>query len=138
MEKSLLGKRENRIFYFVNVGVVLVSALFILYGFRGMQKQLAKITSGSVLLSPFALKTLGFLVLGGIFGFLVLRFLSVSPQKKTDALQKSHKKFLVLAWIFYFLAFSLLVLEEWALNRFPIDQPEVVYFTLLNIQGEIV
>ncbi len=35
----------------------------------------------------------------------------------------------------YFFSFSLLVLSDWALIRFPLDQIATVYYTLSNIQG---
>ena len=53
---------------------------------------------------------------------------------KINLIQKNKAKiyFLIIAWLLYFCSLSLLILKKWALNRFPIDNPETVYFVLGN------
>lgn len=136
----------------MNVMILLISGIIMLYALRGsIQQRLALFKDFSFDTLKFIVKTAVFLFAGFFISFLIFKFAtdfqsSVSEQtvQKSDLKDESVKSknskskksvMLILSWIFYFISLSLLVLKRWAVVRFPIDEIEVVYFTLKNIRG---
>ena len=138
----------------MNVMILLISGIIMLYALRGsIQQRLALFKDFSFDTLKFIVKTAVFLFAGFFISFLIFKFAtdfqsSVSEQtvQKSDLKDESVKSknskskksvMLILSWIFYFISLSLLVLKRWAVVRFPIDEIEVVYFTLKNIRGGV-
>ncbi len=128
--------KKYRLFYAVHIAVVLLASLFIFYGLKGsIQERLESLQSFSSHTIKLLVETGVFLLFGTFFALLSFRFLNVIPARKPESKNTSQNALLVLAWLFYFIALTLLVLKRWADKRFPMEQPEIVYFTLSHLQG---
>ena len=129
-----MSNKKHSTFYIVNTTVLLLSAFVILCGLRGsIQERLGYFQDFSILTVKFILKSFGTLFFSCAIIILAIKILKPVPENPS---QKKKKIFFLLSGYFlYFIALSLLVLKKWATNRFPMDQPEVVYFTLTHIQG---
>ena len=111
-------------FHFVQTTVLLLAAFLILCGIKdgGMQRRLGYLLSPSLKTVKFVAKTALFFIIGYAASFSALRLLRVSP-----AGGKRPRTVL--------LALSLLALKAWADGRFPIEDAEIVVFTLANVRG---
>lgn len=109
--------------------IALISFYILLCGIRGsIQDRIDLFKNFSFDTIKFILKTIIYF----IFTILFMSFLG--HNLKINLIQKNKAKiyFLIIAWLLYFCSLSLLILKKWALNRFPIDNPETVYFVLGN------
>lgn len=128
--------KKHSAFYIVNTIVLLLSAFVILCGLRGsIQERLGYFQDFSILTVKFILKSFGTLFFSCAIIILAIKILKPVPENPSQKKKKIF--FLLLGYFLYFIALSLLVLKKWATNRFPMDQPDVVYFTLTHIQGGV-
>ena len=120
-------------FHFVQTTVLLLAAFLILCGIKdgGMRRRLGYLLSPSLKTVKFVAKTALFFIIGYAASFSALRLLRVSPAGG----KRPRTALLALGWTLYFLALSLLALKAWADGRFPIEDAEIVVFTLANVRG---
>ena len=140
-------------FHFVHTTVLLLAAFLILFYMKGgiLSKleyllnsssamtapviketfRLISFSEGKLRLAKFAMATAIFLIVGYAASFSALRLLRVSPAGG----KRPRTALLALGWTLYFLALSLLALKAWADGRFPIEDAEIVVFTLANVRG---
>lgn len=127
-------KKEKKLFL-TNVAIVLLASLLALYGLRGgILEKLDGFLYFSTSTIEFIFLTILFLLFSFVFALGALNVLNAKIIEVSDS--KLKLSFLIVGWILYFLSLSLLVLKEWALGRFPMNQPIVVYFTLTKLTTE--
>ena len=121
------------LFYIINLSVIILSSLLFLYAFKnGIQSRIALLKDFSPRTIQFLIKTIAFILFGYFSSFVIFTILKIHPVE-----YKSDKKsliFLSFGWILFCLGFFALVLKDWAMNRFPLDQPEIVWHTLNNLK----
>jgi len=120
-------------YYFSNIAIVLFSMLFVFWGVKGsVQERLLVFKEGGIASLKLGLQTVILLVAGIIFSLLILKVLKLEADEKSN---KHRICFLIIGWVFYFVGLLLLVAKKWAQDRFPMHTPEIVYFTLKNVEG---
>lgn len=121
---------SNKKFYLSTISIFTISSLLFLYAFRGsLQFRIELLSNFSNLTLKLIIKTVLYFIIFIFVAFLIYKIFRIYISRKRNY------KFLLAGWIMYFFSFSLLVLTDWALIRFPLDQIATVYYTLSNIQG---
>ena len=131
-----MKNKQHKNFLFINITLLLTASFIILCGIIGLFRKNLHIFFSTHYVIIFFL-SFCFFCAGFLFFFLCIKLLKIKPDI-TPEYKKSKILFLIIGYVFYFIALFLLVLKQWGIDRFPIDQPEIVYFTLLNINGAVI
>lgn len=128
-----LNKKSTLKFYIINVTIILLASLLVIYSIRAsIQEKLNIYKSFSFQTIKFTIKNILFLICGYIFVFFNVKIFSVKPF--ISDFSKKQKALLFSSFFIYFLSMVMLILKNWAINRFPMDQIEIVIYTLKNLQ----
>ncbi len=126
--------KEDRNFYLPNI-VVILSSFYLL-----VILNLLKLCRKVALFGGFSLKTalpiiILLLLLPGVAVLfrVIIKQLDIKPLKIPT---KARTNLLVLGWFLYFLNLILFFAETWALDRFPMQEPLIVFFTLTDVGGD--
>ena len=129
--------KKNFLFYLLNSILVYISGQLIFFGLNGSyQKRIKLITEFNSASFKYIFTGIVLFVLFLSFCILLFWLIKIQPFKQIEP-KKIKKGFLISGWVIFFICFTLLAAKQWALTRFPIDQPDLVYFTLTNIQGTV-
>lgn len=127
-------KISSKQFIIINILVILISIILIFYGIDGsIQERINILKSFSIPSIKLVIKTIALLFLGFIFLALFFQLLKVSPTTTTS---KSKYWLLIISWILYFISLTLLLAKRWAEDRFPMQQPEIIFLNAINYNGE--
>lgn len=132
-----VNNKKQMMFFTVNAAVFLLAGYFILISCRGsFFRRLASFKYFTPDTLKFIVKT-GCFFAGGFIIWLVLFILLKTTPVSDESLLSSKKPrhLLFVGWRFYFAGLLMVMLKGWAMARFPMDEPEFVYYTLMNLQG---
>lgn len=125
---------EQKKFLHLNILLLLVSSLLIFYGINGsIQERLLAFSSFSISSLKILVQTAGIITAGFCFFLVFFKIAKVSPLSISS---KKKLPLLITGWIFYFMSISLLLAKRWAEVRFPMEQPDIIFFNILNYKGE--
>lgn len=127
--------KKNLLFYILySTFIIIVAGSILVLCNNDMNELLqAFFPAPNALAMDYIVKILFLLVFSIVLIIGVIAILGIKPETS------EHKKtgFLVAGIVFYFIAFLLLMVTLWSLTRFPMDQPEIVFFGLININGPV-
>lgn len=134
--ESIWNRIKSKIFY---LNVILIYCLFMFFGTKGsIQERLELFTSFSMETVRFLIRCIIILFAGNIFFLTLFEILNIRPLPSDQLTQTQKKnKYFIISILLFFLSIFLHVIKRWAIDRFPVDQPDIVYFTLTNIQGHV-
>ena len=125
---------SSKKFIILNILIILISSILIFYGIDGsIQERINILKDFSIPSIKLILKTLVLLFVGFIFLFSSFQILKVSP---ITYISKNKYWLLIISWILYFISLTLLLAKRWAEDRFPMQQPEIIFLNAINYNGE--
>lgn len=137
--KNIRCDTNQKKFFTVNAIVLLIASFFLVLSCcSALFNRPALFYPFSHDTLKFIVKTLSFFLIGCIVLRLLFTLLKITPIRDEGALPCSKKKFrhaFAWGWRFYFVAFLTALLKGWAIKRFPMDEPELVYYTTIHLQG---
>ena len=122
---------NDKHFLNLNILILIISSILIFYGIdESIQESIIILKSFSFASLLLIFKTVLLALTICIFIFFILRIFKATPIKHTS---KHKYSLLILCWILYFISLTLILAKKWAEDRFPMQQPEIIFPNLLHI-----
>lgn len=122
---------NDKHFLNLNIIILIISSILIFYGIdESIQESIIILKSFSFASLLLIFKTVLLALTICIFIFFILRIFKATPIKYTS---KHKYSLLILCWILYFISLTLILAKKWAEDRFPMQQPEIIFPNLLHL-----
>ena len=122
---------NDKHFLNINIIILIISSILIFYGIDdSIQESIIILKSFSFSSLLLIIRTVLLALTIYIFLFFILRIFKATPIKHTS---KHKYSLLILCWILYFISLTLILAKKWAEDRFPMQQPEIIFPNLLHI-----
>ena len=125
---------KEKLFLYLNILLLVFSSILIFYGIDGsIQERIHLLYPVSLTSFKLLFQTFGLLILGFLFLFVVFKLINARP-----IISKSKKRYslLILCWLLYFISIFFLLAKRWAEDRFPMEQPDIIFFNIITFNGE--
>lgn len=127
---------NDKHFINLNIIILIISSILIFYGIdESIQESIIILKSFSFASLLLIFKTVLLALTICIFIFFILRIFKATPIKHTS---KHKYSLLILCWILYFISLTLILAKKWAEDRFPMQQPEIIFPNLLHLNKAII
>lgn len=121
-------------FLYLNILVLVLSSLLIYYGIDGsIQERIVILQSFSSSSIKLILKSFILLLTVFILLYIFLKILKTTPL--SNSLRPKYW-LLIIGWFLYYISLMLLLAKRWAEDRFPMEQPDIIFFNIITFNGE--